>query len=379
MKRLGVILALLILIAGSAQAKRHKHRSHHRRHHRRVSHGIVSIPKKPGIDRKWSMAVGRRIRRSNPAHAAFVAIDANTGRILAMAQYNRSRKSRVRPAYSARFPAASVFKIVTSAALLSTRKVFPWTKVCYHGGRAGIGWGNLRHSRLDRHCRNLQMAFAHSTNAVLARLAAKYLSNKSIYKFARRFGFNHRWKLRGLHTSRVSRPNNRLTRARMAAGFTHVHMSPVHASVIAAIVANGGRLVSPHWGKTASTGKKKSLRTVKKKKSYAKEPVISHDVAVSLQKMMQETTARGTAAKYLSWARKKGLVVGCKTGTLTGSGLRNSWMVCFVRSSKKNIAFAVLSANTGHYRKSGPIAVAAVRYLLKKEKTQKVKKVTAVR
>lgn len=357
------MLALLCLFAGSAQARHRRHR-----HRGKIHHGVIRIPQKPGIDRKWSMAVGHRIQRSNPSHAAFVAMDANTGQILAMAQYNRSKGSRLRPAFSARFPVASIFKIVSAAALLSTKKVFPWTKVCYHGGSAGIGWGNLRHSRLDRHCRNLQMAFAHSTNAVLARLAARYLSNDFIYRVAKRFGFNRRWRLPGLHTSRAFRPKNRLNRARMAAGFANVHISPIHAAVLAAVIANGGMLVSPHWDKSGRRGKK----TAPDKKVR----VISHGVAVSIQRMMRETTARGTAAKYLSWARNKGLVVGCKTGTITGSGLRNSWMTCFVRISGRNIAFAVLSANHGNYRKSGPIAVSAVRYLLKKQRPRPVKQAT---
>jgi cell division protein FtsI/penicillin-binding protein 2 len=294
--------------------------------------------------------VGRIIARRNPTYGAFVAMDADTGQILALAEYRRNRKSRFRPAFSVRFAAASMFKIVSTAALLETGKVFPWTRVCYHGGRASIGWGNLRNSRRDRHCRNLLTAFAHSTNAVIAKLAVRHLNRHLLIAMARRFGFNRRWQLRGLQTSRAYRPGNRLALARMAAGFINTKISPIHAAVLSAIVSNGGWLVQPHWGIKRV---KKRLRAIKQK------------TASAIQRMMLETTARGTAAKYLSWAKYKGLTVGCKTGTLTSSGLKTSWITCFLRTTKRNIAFSVLSANRGHYRKSGPVARAAVRYLSK--------------
>ncbi len=368
---IAILLCLFTSMPAFARHHRHRHyRRHHRhyRHRHRIAHrGLIILPSpQKNVDRAWSLSMGLRFRRANPTYGAFVALDAQTGRILAMAQYDRYRKSRFRPAFSARFPAASVFKIVSTSALLSTDKVFPWTRVCYHGGRASINWYILRHSRLDRHCRNLQQAFAHSTNAILAKLAVRFLSNTMIYKTAKLFGFNMRLGLPGLAVSRTHKPRGRLERARMAAGFIFSHISPIHAAVLAAIVANGGNMVYPHWDVRPghATNNPQKYEKSHRRRGYR---VISAKVAAELQKMMRETTARGTAAKYLSWVQRKGMVVGCKTGTLTGAGLKNSWMVCFVRTGNRDIAFSVLSANRYHYRKSGPVAITAVRYLLKKQ------------
>src|SRR5205814_7699946 len=72
-------------------------------------------------------------------------------------------------------PAASVFKLVTASALLAAG-VTPDQKVCYHGGLRSITAANLQDDpRHDRTCADLSFAVAESQNAIVAKLAHKYL------------------------------------------------------------------------------------------------------------------------------------------------------------------------------------------------------------
>src|SRR5205823_5399875 len=60
-------------------------------------------------------------------------------------------------------PAASVFKLITAAALLDGRGVPPDEKVCFHGGSHALERIHLIDvPRLDRECETLSFAIAHS-------------------------------------------------------------------------------------------------------------------------------------------------------------------------------------------------------------------------
>src|SRR5690606_115754 len=69
-----------------------------------------------------------------PDYGAFVAIDANTGRILALVSYNAEDPwIKDHLALRATFPSASVFKVVTAAAAISERKMSAGTILSYNG------------------------------------------------------------------------------------------------------------------------------------------------------------------------------------------------------------------------------------------------------
>jgi len=67
-------------------------------------------------------------------YGATVLIEPRTGRVLAMAEHSRAEPSRKGLALAALAPAASVFKIVTAAALLE-KGVGVEGETCYHGGK----------------------------------------------------------------------------------------------------------------------------------------------------------------------------------------------------------------------------------------------------
>src|SRR5690606_8430389 len=79
-----------------------------------------------------------------------------------------------------------------------------------------------------------------------AKLAVRHLDAPTLERYASAFGFGHA--LPFDVPTRVSSsevPGERLELARTAAGLWHMHMSPLHGALIAATIANQGRMPRP--------------------------------------------------------------------------------------------------------------------------------------
>ena len=77
------------------------------------------------IDRDLQEKIEEVYQRYDPSYAAFVAMDPETGKILAMVDNTSEEAPNGNLALKATFPAASVFKVVTSTAALNDGKVRP--------------------------------------------------------------------------------------------------------------------------------------------------------------------------------------------------------------------------------------------------------------
>src|SRR5207245_3214419 len=145
----------------------------------------VRISVEPDLQKQMA----RLMRTYQPMQGALVAIDPKTGKVLALVEYAKDGKSdglATRPLY----PAASVFKIITGAALLEAG-VSPDAETCYHGGLRGIVSKLLEDKPpMDRRCMSLSRALAKSANVVFAKMAVKHLDGESLRKEAERFLFN---------------------------------------------------------------------------------------------------------------------------------------------------------------------------------------------
>src|SRR4030095_3381469 len=93
--------------------------------------------------------------------------------------------------YEARSPSASVFKIVTTAALLETGRLDPQTPVCIAGGNHSIERRHLDPPRAGKvTCAPFGTALGFSRNAVFAQLVTRHLGRSDLIDIASRFGFN---------------------------------------------------------------------------------------------------------------------------------------------------------------------------------------------
>lgn len=315
------------------------------------------------IDLVLQREVEKYLQRVNPPEAAFVAINPRTGEVLALVGYENGKLNNYR-ALEATGPAASIFKLVTAAALVEAKQVDPDTSVCFFGGKNGIKAAHLKaNPNKDRTCETLVEAVGRSTNAVLAKLANQFLTRQDLHAYADRFQFNRHipffWPV---EISKATVPDDRLQRANMAAGFHYSTLSPLHAALIAAAVANGGVMMTPRIvretlgedGQPQPAGAPAVL-----------DRVLSPEAAKALTEMMLATTTMGTASKYFRVGSKSplaGISVAGKTGSLSsepGTSPRQhySWFVGFAPADNPQIAIAALTVNPPNWvLKSGPLA-----------------------
>ncbi|HZZ85364.1 MAG TPA: penicillin-binding transpeptidase domain-containing protein [Anaeromyxobacteraceae bacterium] len=274
---------------------------------------------------------------------ATVLLEPRTGKVIAMAEHSDRGDARglaLRPLA----PAASVFKIVTSAALLE-RGVAPDAEVCFHGGHHRIQPALLKDSRRDGRCLSLAAAFGKSANVVFAKLAERDLQPAGLRTEAGRFLFNGAIPFeRPVEASPAEIPDDRFQFATTAAGFGPVRMSPLHAALIAAIVANNGLFVPPRLVEEVEGGVAPGRPTP--------HQAVSPRIALALAEMMRSTVTDGTARRTFGkdrWRRSplRDVGVAGKTGSLAEQQPYRdyTWFVGFAPVNDPQVAVATVVAN----------------------------------
>jgi cell division protein FtsI/penicillin-binding protein 2 len=277
---------------------------------------------------------------------AVVVMEPRTGRVLALAERGGQGNVALRPVA----PAASIFKIVTGAALLE-RGVRPESEVCYHGGRHRIQKALLTDDpRRDHRCLTLEAALAKSANVVFAKLAERDLSAELLQAEANRFLFNEtipfEWPVVPSPASISSDPFEFAT---TAAGFGPVRLSPLHGALLASIVANRGVLVMPRIVD--------EIDGVPAPSVGASRRVVRPQVAAALARMMQATVTDGTARKFFRRDRLDRHSVAGKTGSLSEpEPFRDySWFVGFAPVEAPQVAVAVVVVNERLWHVKAPL------------------------
>lgn len=294
----------------------------------------------------------------NVPHGGVALVEPSTGRVLAMVSHTQKKPAIKEIARRPAAPSASVFKIVTAAALIESAGVNPNGKFCYHGGHSYLSErtikGSLAH---DRKCADLGDALAWSINVIMARLAYRKLSRQDLQVWARRFGYNTQIPFElPVEKSKAEFVADPIERARTAAGFWHTYLSPLHGALIAASVANDGVMMRPTLiDKYVGP----SGRTLYEFKPRVMRRVMSKKTAHVLSNLLEGTADYGTARRYFAHRRSfpNGVQVAGKTGTLSNKDpyLGFTWFVGFGRDkSGDKAAVAGLACNTPKWRIKGP-------------------------
>jgi len=303
------------------------------------------------VDPALQRAATSLLDRHQLHDASIVAMDTATGEILAWASHTPDGKDGCLAATS---PAASVFKIVTGAALVENAGLEPGSRECYAGGgeqrilRSDIAVDPLR----DRWCVSLGNAMGRSTNAVFARLAIRDLQPKQLGDMAHALGFGEKIPFDvDVQTSEVSMPEgDDLAFGRSAAGFINTTLSPLHAAWLSAIVAHGGEVSRPFIVKEVR--EKNGAIVYAAPAPSVLRRAIKPDTANAVGQMMEHTVTEGTSYKAFHDAGGRaflhGIGVGGKTGTLadpTGKKLF-TWFSAFAPAhpgpGERQIAIGVL-------------------------------------
>src|SRR6266542_451850 len=196
--------------------------------------------------------------------------------------------------------------------------------------------------RRDRRCLSLASAFGHSANVVFAKLADRDLDPATLRATAERFLFNVAIPFaRPLEVSSAEVPADPFDAANTAAGFGSVKLTPLHAALLAAIVANGGMFVPPVLVE--------QVDGAPLPEPDASRRVVDEEVAARLGAMMRETVAAGTARRVFRRVASslRGVQVAGKTGSLADAKpFRDySWFVGYAPADNPVVAVATVVVN----------------------------------
>jgi peptidoglycan glycosyltransferase len=312
--------------------------------------GVARLTLDPELQR---IALGLMAAHHLP-EAAVVLMDVASGRLSVYASH--VDKGPLRDlCVEATAPSASVFKIVTAAALLEDAHLDPDTRQCYSGGESRISPIDLVDDpQRDRWCTTLAGALGRSINTVFARLASEHLAPPDLDAMARRFGYGQSVPFDvPVQASSLRVPTEPLEFARTAAGFWNTTLSPLAAAEISAIVARGGESVRP-----ALVDRVLSSAGVLLWSAPDEPPghrVLARETADQLGAMMQRTIREGTSWRAFhdphGAAFLPGIEVAGKTGTLTDAETHRyyTWFTGFAPvhpvPSLRQVAVAVLVVN----------------------------------
>ncbi|HET7541912.1 MAG TPA: penicillin-binding transpeptidase domain-containing protein [Polyangiaceae bacterium] len=316
------------------------------------------------LDAELQRAASKILASANPVRGAMVAIDARTGKILAWAESARDGRHH-RVLTTSRVPAASVFKLVTTAALFETTSLSPKEQICISGGAHGIERRHLDAPRGDAtECSPFGYAIGYSKNAVFAQLATHRLLRSDLVDTAQALGFN------GLvpfdfdvPVGTLEVPYGDLEFARTAAGFQGSTLSPLGGAYLASVIARGGQAIRLRVAEPPAPADEKQDddQTDKPNAPNADEAqvlgrILKPLTAARLRRMMEVTVRSGTCRHAFSDENGRpylgSMRVSGKTGTLRpeASDGMTSWFIGFAPSQNPEIVLSVMLENGAVWR-----------------------------
>ncbi len=294
-------------------------------------------------------------------NGSVVALNPQTGAVLVMysnPSYDDNHpfapctnSCQLNRATQARYTPGSTFKVVTASAALDSGQYN--TSSTVNGNSpvmiSGVplandgdkSWGPI----------TLDTALTYSVNTVWAQVA-EHLGRPTMTQYMQRFGFYSKPPLDYPPTQlAASRPYSLSTGkpyppaspdediGRIGIGQGGLLVTPLQMAMVAAAVANGGKLMVPHFAARVvdSTG-----RTIETAQPTVYSQVMSPSTASTLTAMMQKVVEEGTGTPA---QLGNGVPVAGKTGTASigppGSNLTEPWFIGFAPVGTPKVAVAV--------------------------------------
>lgn len=295
---------------------------------------------------------------------AIVVLKPDTGEILAAVSHPAYRPSQIDKSwwkYAANpnkplrnrvmeslYEPGSIAKIISSAAVIETKinvdKLFPFRCRGHHMIKERTFWDWTGHGKVS----SFSDAFNKSCNVAMARIAPQ-LGAANLTQYLRSFGFGEQDRITLELPVAESRapinPDDPYKLAEACSGLgNNFRITPLHAAMIAAAVANGGVMMAPSIVKEIRSVTGTAITRISPK---VYQISVKKETAAHLTRNMMNFVKSGIGQK----ARMIRYNVAGKTGT-SGSpkdGL-HGWFICFAPAEKPQLAVAVLCENggTGH-------------------------------
>lgn len=251
------------------------------------------------------------------------------------------------------YPPGSVFKIVTAAAALNAG-IGDQTVECrgeiVQDGRLIRDAGRVGHGRVD-----LSRALALSCNVYFAKLG-HCLGGAALTGQARSFGLGSAPPF-DLRTAKGSfpKPRSEAELSEASIGQGRILVSPLQMALIAAAVANDGKIMRPRLVHSV----KYSARDRDEERPHVWRRALGPETARLLRDKLVAAVNQGTGHA----AAVNGITVGGKTGTAeTPGGRPHAWFVGFAFVGDRKLAIAVVVEHAGSGGTvAAPIAAAVWR------------------
>lgn len=282
------------------------------------------------------------MKRYHPKYGAVVVLQPRTGRVLSLISYNNPEEPKVSDNLyaNAEFPAASIFKTVTAAAVIEKQGMDKGTLLKTNGKNHTLYKAQLKKELEPFRQVTLGQAYAGSYNPVFGRLGIYYAGMTTLGGYAQKFGFNDPVPFElPVQISQYGTPEDTFSLAEVASGFNQkTTLSPILGALISGAVSNKGRMIRPTL--VDSIVDLKTGTNVFTRNAKAWRIVMGENGADELRSLMNDVTQYGTARKSFKTIKNssslKAFEHGGKTGSVDRDGVgRVEWFVGFLKDTSK--------------------------------------------
>jgi len=317
---------------------------------------------------------------------AVVALDPRTGAILAMVStpsYNPSNISThssatntrwwnaymhdpaqpmLNRAISQTYPPGSTFKVITTAAALSSGKYNPDSeipapnKLTFPNGKPLANFAGETCSPSQRE--SLRDALRQSCNTAYAKLGIA-VGSDAIQKQAQAFGFGQSLQI-PMTTAKSNVPleHDAPFVAQEAIGQHDDAVTPLQMAMVAAGIANHGIVMKPYL---VAQERAPDSSVLSQTQPQELGRAVSEGVAAQLTSMMQTVVQSGTGTA----AQIPGVAVAGKTGTAQHGGpAPYTWFISFAPAANPQVAVAVVVENTDPHGTGGTVAAPIAKQVM---------------
>jgi len=291
------------------------------------------------------------LEQTRPPYAIFIAVEPATGRVLSLAGYSATDPTWQQQAAYQVYPMASLFKMITAAAALENRKINPATVLEFRGrlvSETPKNWDPNPRGRNNK--MDVTEAMGKSVNPIYGMIASDLLGREQLKQTCERFGFNRSLLLPGVPAVPSAAPAAESTHdlRLQGCGLDHdLQVSPIHAALITAAIANRGTMMVPRLvDQAARDGKELKVPATREL-----ERVISPETANSLTHMLLTTVTSGTSRKAFRTPEGRRLTsdmkIAAKTGSIDGDNPKGhySWFAAYAPADQPQIALVALVIN----------------------------------
>ncbi|HYE83558.1 MAG TPA: penicillin-binding transpeptidase domain-containing protein [Clostridia bacterium] len=238
------------------------------------------------------------------------------------------------------YPPGSIFKLVVTSSILKNGLQDVEIECT---GEVNIDGYIIKDSDGKAHGKlALAEALKHSCNSYFIKQGLRLGNNNMLSEAARfRFNKNIQTDMR-ISTSVFPNKINDKNVAEQSIGQGEILMTPLHAALMAAAVANKGVMMQPYAVSSITNGEGQTIKEFKPKQIGQ---VMDGKTAGIMKDMMVEVVKSGTGTK----AKVSKVTVAGKTGTAEVGGDQKShaWFVGFAPADNPKVAIAVLIENGG--------------------------------